>query len=39
MQDIIKKHYQIKRNLIFQHNYVKLLEDGKRYKPQNLRVN
>ena len=31
MQDIMKKFYQIKRNLMIKHSFLNFLEDGNRY--------
>ena len=36
MLDFMKKYYQIKRNLIIQHNF---LQDYNRYKAEIFRVN
>ena len=33
-----KKFYQIKRNLIFQHNFTNFLEDYNRYGAENFNV-
>ena len=38
MRDIMKKYYQIKRNLIIQHNFIKFLEDYNRYRAEIFSV-
>ena len=38
MQDIMKKYYQIKRNLVIYHNFVNFLEDYNRYRAEIFSV-
>ena len=38
MRDVMKKYYQIKRNLLIQHNFIKFLEDYNRYIAEVLSV-
>ena len=38
IQDSMKEFYQIKRNLIIQHNFTNFLEDYNRYRAEIFRV-
>ena len=38
MRDIMKKYYQIKRNLVILHNFISFFEDFKRYRAESFSV-
>ena len=38
IQDIMKKYYQIKRTLIFQHNFTNFIEDYNRYRAEIFNI-
>ena len=38
MQDIMKKYYQIKRNLIISHDFTNFIEDYNRYEAEFINI-